>query len=86
MHTAVVLIQGLHPGACPGPEKGGGGFLFGSFYPSVCHPGTIVPWFISIHLCGNHVCNFELESTPDIWTLWFPAGGNLDDVMKQRCL
>lgn len=43
-------------------------------------------WFLSIHLCENHVCHFKFESTPDIWRLLVPAEGNLDDVMKQRCL
>ena len=71
----------FYSGARAGPEKGRSD-LFGPFFPSVCHPGMSVPWCLSIHLCENCVCHFEFESTPAIWRLLVPAGGDLDDVMK----
>ena len=71
MNPASVFSSGAHAG----PVKGHAGPLFGPSFPSVCHPGMSVPWFLSTHLCENCVCHFEFESTPDIWRLLVPAGG-----------
>ena len=45
-----VWFQHLKPGICSDPEKGSGDFVV-IFYPFLCHPGVLVTWFLSAHLC-----------------------------------